>query len=289
MNLPELEQYKAYSIPVTAIFYDVAFNCRGEFTLQSVKELADSIAQAGRLICPVAVQPWATDGFDYRLIVGHRRFMAVTTFLKWTTIPAYICEGLTDHEARMLNFVENLQRKSLNILEEARGIQAIYAAGMSVRQAAQELKQPTKWVHIRVRLLRMPEAIQQKAAAGLLSQANLEKLAGMESPEEQIRAADQIVAARQRGRGKFLPGLDKTYKRRRGVRPRAEVNRMVERMLAAGITGLPPRVAAWCANQLSDEELLREIELATLESAGKCNLSREKDNDGHADNDDDTG
>jgi len=224
----------------------------------------------------------------YRLIVGHRRFMAVTTFLKWMTIPAYICEGLTDHEARMLNFVENLQRKSLNILEEARGIQAIYATGMSVRQAAQELKQPTKWVHIRVRLLRMPEAIRQKAAAGLLSQANLEKLAGMESPEEQIRAADQIVAARQRGRGKFLPGLDKTYKRRRGVRPRAEVNRMVERMLAAGITGLPPRVAAWCANQISDEELLREIEVATLETAGKCNLSREKDNDGHAD-DDNTG
>jgi hypothetical protein len=159
---------------------------------------------------------------------------------------------------------------------------------MSVRQAAQELKQPTKWVHIRVRLLRMPESIQQKAAAGLLSQANLEKLAGMELAEEQIRAADQIVEARQRGRGKFLPGLNTTYKRRRGVRPRAEVNRMIERMLAAGITGLPPRVAAWCANHISDEELLREIELATLESAGNCNLSREEDDDGHADNADHT-
>ena len=56
-----LEQYQAYPIPVAAIYYDAAFNCRGEFTLQSVKELADSIAQAGRLICPVAVQPW-TEG-----------------------------------------------------------------------------------------------------------------------------------------------------------------------------------------------------------------------------------
>ena len=281
MNLPELEQYKAYSIPVTAIFYDVAFNCRGEFTLQSVKELADSIAQAGRLICPVAVQPWAADGFDYRLIVGHRRFKAVTTFLKWTTIPAYLCEGLTDHEARMLNFVENLQRKSLNILEEARAIQAIYAAGMSVREAARELKQPTKWVHIRVRLLRMPEAIQQQAAAGLLSQANLEKLAGLESVEEQIRAADQIVEARQRGRGKFLPGLNTTYKRRRGVRPRAEVNRMIERMLAAGIVGLPPRVAAWCANQISDDELLQEIDTATRKPAAKADFPSGEDIDGH--------
>ena len=129
---------------MAAIYYDAAFNCRGEFTLQSVKELADSIAQAGRLICPVAVQPWTNEpGFEYRLIVGHRRFRAVTEFLKWTEIPAYICEGLSDHDARMLNLVENLQRKSLNILEEARAIQNLYPKGSSVREAATELKQPT--------------------------------------------------------------------------------------------------------------------------------------------------
>ena len=166
-----LEQYQAYSIPAAAIYYDATFNCRGEFTLQSVRELADSIVQAGRLICPVAVQPWSEQlGFEYRLIVGHRRFRAVIEFLKWTEIPAYICEGLSDHEARMLNLVENLQRKSLNILEEARAIQSLYLEGVSVREAARELKQPTRWVWTRRQLVRMPTAIQQKAAAGLLSQ-----------------------------------------------------------------------------------------------------------------------
>jgi ParB family chromosome partitioning protein len=167
----------------------------------------------------------------------------------------------------MLNLVENLQRKSLNVLEEARAIQNLYPDGASVRHAAVELKQPTKWVHVRVRLLRMPESVQQKAAAGLLSQKNLETLAGLETPDEQIKAADKIVEARQRGKGKFLPGLSKTYKRRWGVRPREEINRMVERMLAAGIGGLPPRVAAWCAGYIPDEELLREIEATTLENA----------------------
>jgi len=255
-----LEQYQAYPVPEAAIYYDAAFNCRGEFTLQSVKELAESIVQTGRLICPVAVQPWTKEpGFDYRLIVGHRRFRAVTEFLKWTEIPAYICEGLSDHEARMLNLVENLQRKSLNILEEARAIQNLHPEGASVREVARELKQATMWVWVRVKLLRMPEAIQQKAAAGLLSQANLATLAGLERPDEQIKAADEIAAARQRGKGKWLPGLSKTYKRR-GVRSREEINRMVERMLAAGITGLPPRVAVWCAGQVPDEELLKEFE-----------------------------
>jgi ParB/RepB/Spo0J family partition protein len=268
MKLPELEQYRAYSIPVAAVYYDAAFNCRGEFTLQSVKELAESIVQAGRLICPIAVQPWAeAPGFDYRLIVGHRRFRAVTEFLKWSEIPAYVCEGLSDHQARMLNLVENLQRKSLNVLEEARAIENLYPEGVSVREAARELKQPTRWVWIRRQLLRMPEAIQQKAAAGLLSQWNLDTLAGIESADEQIAAADKIAEARTRGKGKFLPGLSKAYKRRRSVRPREEINRVIERLLAAGINGLPPRVAAWCAGHITDEELGKEIEAATPESS----------------------
>ena len=57
-SLEPLQEYQAYPIPAATIYYDAAFNCRGEVTLQSVRELADSIAQAGRLICPVAVQPW---------------------------------------------------------------------------------------------------------------------------------------------------------------------------------------------------------------------------------------
>lgn len=284
MNLSELEQYKAYSIPIAAIYFDADFNCRGEITLQSVKELADSIAQAGRLICPVAVQPWVgAKGYAYRLIVGHRRFRAVTEFLKWTEIPAYVCEALSEQEARMLNLVENLQRKNLNILEEARAIRSIYPNGATVRQAAQELKQPMRWVYIRLRLLRMPDAIQQKAAAGLLSAANLEMLAGIESADEQSLAAHKIIEARQRGKGKFLPGLNRTYKRRRGSRPQEEINRIIERLLAAGIGGLPPRVAAWCAGQIPDKELLEEIEAERLKRVADSGTPWDEECDERAD------
>jgi transposase len=62
-------------LPVEDIFYDADFNCRGEFTILSVKDLADSIARAGGLICPVTVQPWTGHpGCKYRLVVGHRRY-----------------------------------------------------------------------------------------------------------------------------------------------------------------------------------------------------------------------
>ena len=279
-----LEQYQAYSIPVAAIHYDAVFNCRGEFTLQSVRELADSIVEAGRLICPVAVQPWSgVAGFEYRLIVGHRRFRAVAEFLRWTEIPAYICEGLSDHDARMVNLMENLQRKSLNILEEARAVQKLYPEGASVREAARELKQSSHWVWLRVRLLQMPEAIQQKAAAGLLSQTNLEVLAGLEREDEQIAAAEEIVTARERGKGKFLPGLARTYKRRHGSRRVGEINRMIERMLAAGIVGLPTRVAAWCAGSILDEELLKDIETAAPESARNSVITGSEESNERAD------
>jgi len=254
-----LEAYDVFSLPASSIYYDAEFNCRGQFTLQSVKDLADSITAHG-LQFPLVVQRWDGPGFAYRLVAGHRRFKAVTLLLKWTEIPAMIREGLTEHEARLLNVTENLERKDLNLWEEARALRHLYPNGVTLRQAAQELKRPTHWVHVRLRLLRMPESVQQKAAAGLLSAANLDTLAGIDSPEDQVIAAGKIVEARQRGKGKFLPGLDRACKRPRGVRSREEINRMVERMLEAGVGGLAPRVGAWCAGHLSDAELLADIE-----------------------------
>jgi len=246
------------AVLVKDILCDSDFNCRGQFTLQSVKDLASSIEQVGGLISPVSIQPWNRDGYTYRLIVGFRRFTAATYFLKWTAIAANICHDLSDWDARLLNLTENLERKDLNILEEARALGRLYAKGIGVGRIARELKRDTRWVYLRQWLLTAHEDIQQKAAAGLLSQVSLERLMGLKSTGEQLFAAEQISEARRRGKGKFLPGLDKRYKRH-GVRSRTAINQVVERMLAAGITGLAPRVAAWCAGYVSDEELDEEL------------------------------
>lgn len=265
------------AVPVADIYVDSDFNCRGQFTLQSVKDLAESIGRVG-LISPVSLQPWDQDGYTYRLIVGFRRFMAVTYFLKWTTIAANICLGLSDRDARILNFTENLERKDLNILEEALRLIGLYPIKTPIRQMAREVKKDTRWVYIRRWLAAAPEDIQQKAASGLLSQANLERLAGLKSLGEQLFVADQISEARRRGKGKFLPGLDKRYKRR-GVRSRAEINQLVERMLAAGLDGLPTRVAAWCAGYVSDEELAESVVKVVPTWTASAHLPMEEDDD----------
>jgi len=251
-------------IAVDRIFYDADFNCRDVFTPQSVKELADSITNLGRLIYPVLVQPWNKEpGYDFRLIVGYRRYKAVTMFLRWPMIPAVVCKGLTQHQAVLLNVSENLERKDLNIWEEARALKRLYPRGVTTRQAATELKKTCYWVQTRLRLLKMPHAVQQQAAAGLLSQATLHAIAGLEKPEDQIQAVGKIAEARVRGKGKRLPGLDRRLKRRTGkVRGKIEINQMVERLLAAGIGGLAPRVGAWCAGNVADDDLLADIDKA---------------------------
>lgn len=255
------------TIAVDRIFYDADFNCRGEFTLQSVKDLADSITKVGRLIYPVLVQPWATKGYEYRLIVGYRRYKAITTFLKWPLIPAIVCRGLTAHQATLLNLTENLERKDLNIWEEARALKRLYPRGVTLARAKEELNKTTNWVSIRLRLLQMPPEIQQKAAAGLLSQANLAIIQQLYG-KDQLIATRQIVEARQRGTGKRLPGLDRKLKHRsKYPRGKEEINKMVEHMLLLNIGGLAPRVGAWCAGHITDEVLLEEIAAAVSKSS----------------------
>lgn len=231
--------------------------------MQSVKDLADSVAENG-LQFPLVVQPWKKQsGYSYRLLAGHRRFKALTVFLHWDTVPSIIRKRLTDHQARLINVTENLERKDLNIWEEARALERLYPKGVTLRQASKELKQSTDWVFVRLRLLRMPPEVQQKAAAGLLSQTNLNAIAGLKKPEDQILAAGKIAAARIAGKGKRLPGVERVFKRRTAtVRSKEEINRMVERMLSAGIDGLAPRVGVWCAGNISDEDLWADVESA---------------------------
>ena len=131
-----LREYDVFALPLSSIYYDADFNCRGQFTLESVSELAESIRQKGGgvelrgLDFPVVVQPTAEvvgtvpSGFDYRLIAGHRRFRAVEFFLKWADIPAMVRHELTGYQARLLNFTENLERKDLNMLQEAIALEA---------------------------------------------------------------------------------------------------------------------------------------------------------------------
>jgi len=249
--MKRLKNFDAYEIPIADIHYDESFNCRGAFTLQSVAELSESIAEIG-LQFPIVVQPWKN---KFRLLAGHRRYKAVTVFLKWDKIPAVVRSDLDEHQARLLNLTENLERKDLNMLEEALAIQGLYPEGVSLRIAASELKRPTRWIHTRLRLVQLPKEIQDLAAAGRIVGTDIEAL--WKIPEkDRVDAADKIVRVK-RVPGKKLPG-----KLRRCFRPRKtknQIGKMTSTLLNAGLDGLPTRLLAWAAGYITDREIRREI------------------------------
>ncbi len=252
--MKRLEQYDAFEIPLKDIFYDESFNCRGKFTIQSITELADSIKEIG-LQFPVAIQPWEN---QFRLLAGHRRFKAVASLLKWDVIPAIVFKGLTEHQARLLNLTENLERKDLNMLEEAKALEALYPEGISLRKASRELKRPTRWIHIRLRLLNLPEKVQMKAALGLLSAVNIEAICQLPE-DEQIAAAEKIIKFKEvkskKGTRRSIPVTRKF----RCKKTKTQLSKMTSVLLNAGVTGLPPRLMAWAAGYLSDAEIKKDI------------------------------
>ena len=258
--MKRLEQYDVFSLPVSEVYYDADFNCRGQFTLASVEELAQSIDELG-LQFPVVVQPaeeiegFEQEGFQWRLIAGHRRFRAVTTFLKWAEIPAVIWRGMTERQARLFNFTENLEREDLNVLEEARALGRLFPDGASLREAARELKRHTRWVHARFRLLKLPEEVQIKVAAGTLSLVDVEILSQFDSPEEQIRIANDIAKAERRGRHprETKPG------RGRRTKTKTQINQMIAKLMGHGLDGLTTRALAWAAGSIGGDEFEEDI------------------------------
>lgn len=252
--MKRLTQYDVHEVPIPDIFYDATFNCRGEFTLDSCADLADSIATRG-LDFPVVVQPIDKPGYRFRLIAGHRRYTAITRFLKWEMIPANI-RDLTESEARMLNFTENLERKDLNILEEARWIANYYPEGASLRHISKELKRDTRWVHVRLRLLKLPDEIQKMAAADMISSVDIEVISNQ--PDDiQLQAANEIIYAKKIGKS-YEVG-NKYGKKFRYRKTKEQLNAKIAEMLNLGLSGGMPRALTWAAGYISDEEFDADI------------------------------
>ncbi|TXH59657.1 MAG: ParB/RepB/Spo0J family partition protein [Bacteroidia bacterium] len=83
------------------------------FDDKEIEELKNSIMQSG-VIEPIIVRQM---GASYEIIAGERRFRACK-LAELKTIPALI-RSITDEEALVIGLIENLQRKDLNIIEEA--------------------------------------------------------------------------------------------------------------------------------------------------------------------------
>jgi ParB family transcriptional regulator, chromosome partitioning protein len=166
------------------------FQTRSQFDEAKLSELAQSIAASG-VVQPIVVRPLS--GGRYQLITGERRWLASKKANK-TTIPA-IVRQVSDEQTLEMTIVENLQRADLNPIEQARAYQRLSNDfKMTQEQMAIRTGKERASVANFLRLLRLPESIQQKVESGDLSFGHARTLLALDSPEAITAAAQKVMA-----------------------------------------------------------------------------------------------
>jgi ParB family chromosome partitioning protein len=129
-----------------------------------VDELASSIMEKG-LLFPIVVRPVESrqeDSFFFEIVAGNRRFAACKK-LKLKKVPCYVAE-FDDKQAYEASLVENLQRRTLDPMEEARAFKKYvdeFGYG-SVTDLAKKIGKSHSYVSRRIGLLKLPVSVQEQ-------------------------------------------------------------------------------------------------------------------------------
>lgn len=256
--------FKYDSVLMVETLFDSDFNCRGEFTYESVAELAETIETVGGLLYPVIVwpRPGLPPGKKNMLVAGHRRFRAYE-LLKQTHIPAIIRADLDLRTAEIINLTENLARKDLNIMQEALAIKKRYPEGGPLRAIAKELGKSATWVEDRLQVAKMPVEVQLLLAAGRVAGHYIQKIHAVflsHGPEAAIEAANTIARAKQASNGELDNKLPDHLRKRPFKKPKqADVLKMMATLLDQSIVGLLPKYAAWREGWIDTEVFLKDV------------------------------
>jgi ParB family chromosome partitioning protein len=163
---------------------------RASFDEDALNELAESIRQVG-LLQPVVVRP--LEPGRYQLVMGERRWRA-SQLAGLATIPAIIRQT-PDSEMLREALLENLQRESLNPLEEAAAYRQLLSEfGATHDELAEKLGVSRSQVTNTIRLLNLSPPAQRRVAAGVLTAGHARALLGLADPQAQDRLAERIVA-----------------------------------------------------------------------------------------------
>ena len=161
---------------------------RRHFGPAALDELTASIRTSG-ILQPIVVR---RDGDDYELIAGERRLRAARN-AGLDRIPAVVRDA-TDAESLELALVENLLREDLNPIEAAEGYRQLLAEfGWSQEQLGQRIGKDRSSIANSLRLLRLPDPIQDDLRGGRLTMGHALSLLALTSPEEQLKLRDEIL------------------------------------------------------------------------------------------------
>jgi ParB family chromosome partitioning protein len=163
---------------------------RTVFDETALNELIASIKSVGILQPPVVRK--VGEG-RYELIMGERRFRAAKA-AGLTSIPVIIRQT-PDNELLREALIENIHRSQLNPLEEgAAYAQLLSDFGCTHDELALKLGRSRPLISNTIRLLNLPEAVQRRVAAGVLSAGHARALLGLTEGADIEKLAARIVA-----------------------------------------------------------------------------------------------
>ena len=164
------------------------FQPREVFDERALKELAVSIKEHG-VIQPIIVR---NANGKYEIIAGERRYKA-SALAGLTKIPAII-RDLDDKESSKVALLENLQRKNLNPIEEARTYQKILEIDqMTQEELAKTMGKSQSAVANKIRLLSLPDTVQEALLKEQISERHARSILNIPDAEKQKEMVKKVI------------------------------------------------------------------------------------------------
>lgn len=187
----EEEEYhsdEVIQLPISSISPN-QFQPRSIFKEDKIKELAQTIQTHG-MIQPIVVRK--QDEGTYEIIAGERRWRAVQS-LGWDTISA-IVRNMNDTETASVALIENLQREELTVIEEASAYgQLLELHSLTQEALAQRLGKSQSTIANKLRLLKLPEAVQQALLDKKITERHARALITLKDDEKQLEMLENII------------------------------------------------------------------------------------------------
>lgn len=167
------------------------YQTRKQIDPEALKEMAESIKVVG-VVQPILVRP-LRDG-RFQLVAGERRWRASKMAGK-NTIPA-VSRELSNEQAIEITIIENLQREDLNPLEQARAFDRLSKEfGLKHEEIAARTGKDRASITNFIRLLKLPETVQDLLETGAISFGHGKALCGLTGFSDQlVKVAREVMA-----------------------------------------------------------------------------------------------
>lgn len=167
------------------------FQPRLNFDDKSLEDLSNSIKQHG-IIQPLVLR---RVGDKYEIIAGERRYKAAT-LAGLVAVPAIISD-LDDNTSAEVAIVENVQRKDLTAIEEAKSFKALLDKGyMTQEELAKKMGLSQAAVSNKLRLLTLDEGVQQAILQEKISERHARSLLKLKNVDTQKEMLNRIINER---------------------------------------------------------------------------------------------